>query len=78
LYIGGAIGFELIGAGLVAQYGFHNLTYFIIAIIEESMEVVGLLFLNYALLDYVSSNYASKHYALEISEASGLELRDDG
>lgn len=77
LYVGGALGFELIGAGLVSQYGYQNLTYFIIAIIEESMEVAGLLFLIYALLDYVSSNYASKHYTLEISDASGLALRDD-
>ena len=77
LYIGGAIGFELIGAGLVSQYGFHNLIYFITAIIEESMEIVGLLFLIYALLDYMSSSYDSKHYSLVISEASGVQLMDD-
>jgi len=77
LYIGGAIGFELIGAGLVSQSGFHNLIYFIIAIIEESMEIVGLLFLIYALLDYMSSSYDSKHYSLVISEASGVQLIDD-
>jgi hypothetical protein len=77
LYIGGAIGFELIGAGLVSQSGFHNLIYFIIAIIEESMEIVGLLFLIYALLDYLSSSYDSKHYSLVISEDSGVQLIDD-
>ena len=76
LYVGGAIGFELIGAGYVSQYGKQNMTYIIIASIEESMEVAGLLILIYALLDYVVSIYDLKLYTLEISKASGIQLND--
>ena len=76
LYVGGAIGFELIGAGYVSQYGKQNMTYIIIASIEESMEVAGLLILIYALLDYVVSIYDAKLYTLGISKASGIQLND--
>jgi len=78
LYVGGAIGFELIGAVHVSRYGQANFTYFIIALIEESMEVTGLIVLIYALLDYVRSNYNAKRFTLEISESTGLQLNDDG
>jgi len=78
LYVGGAIGFELVGAGYVSQYGKQNFTYIIIAMIEESMEVTGLVFLIYALLDYVSSTYDSKRFKLVISESDGLQLIEDG
>ena len=78
LYVGGAIGFEMVGAGYVTQYGKQNFTYIIIAMIEESMEVTGLVFLIYALLDYVSSTYDSKRFKLVISESDGLQLIEDG
>jgi len=78
LYVGGAIGFELVGAGYVSQYGQQNFTYILIAMIEESMEVTGLVFLIYALLDYVSSTYDSKRFKLVISESDGLQLIEDG
>jgi hypothetical protein len=40
LYVGGAIGFELIGAGHVSQYGQANFTYFIIAL---NQRIIGSL-----------------------------------
>lgn len=78
LYIGGAIGFELIGAGYVSEYGQQNFTYFIIALIEESMEVTGLIVLIYALLEYVRVNYDAKRFTFKISKSNGLQLNDDG
>jgi hypothetical protein len=41
LYIGGAIGIEIVGGHYLVLYGKQNLTYSMIATIEESLEMAG-------------------------------------
>ena len=57
LYIGGAIGFELIGARHAELQGPRNLTYSMIATIEESLEMAGVILFVFAMLDYIENSF---------------------
>jgi hypothetical protein len=57
LYVGGALGFEMIAGGYITQYGIENLIYVFIATVEETLELTGLTILIYALLDFISFNF---------------------
>jgi hypothetical protein len=57
LYIGGAIGVELIGSSHAELHGYENLTYSMIATLEESLEMAGLIVFIWALLNYCADNY---------------------
>ena len=62
LYIFGALGFELISGSYCAiTHEQTDLTFAIMALCEESLEMVGVLFFIYALLDYIGRelNHAS-------------------
>lgn len=59
IYLAGALGIEMIGARLWTSMGSNNLLYALIANIEESFEMIGLLVFDYALLDYLRSNAQS-------------------
>ena len=61
IYIAGAIGFELIGAGYVSQHGIDNLTYAMIVTIEESLEMLGSIIFIAALLDYLATKFEGQH-----------------
>lgn len=57
LYIGGAIGVELIGSSHAELHGFENWTYSMIATLEEGLEMAGLIVFIWALLSYCADNY---------------------
>ena len=53
LYIGGAMGMELVGGALADAYGLHAMSYTIVMTIEESLEMVGLIVFLSALLELI-------------------------
>ncbi|WP_460640061.1 hypothetical protein [Larkinella harenae] len=55
LYVGGAIGVEMVGASFAAEEGVFSLTYNLIAHLEELLEMCGLITFIYALLNHLSS-----------------------
>ena len=57
LYLGGALGMELIGGRHVELYGEENWGYSMITTIEESLEISGLIFFIWALLKYCEEHY---------------------
>jgi len=57
LYIGGAIGVELIGGSYAQLHGRQNWMYSMIATVEESLEMAGLIVFIWALLKYCADNY---------------------
>lgn len=57
IYIGGAIGIELIGGAYAEIYGMSNVIYSVIVTIEESLEMAGLIIFIWALLKYFADNY---------------------
>jgi len=56
LYVGGALGVEALGGWYTALYGQQNMTYALMATIEELLEMLGIVVLIYALLSYMSSH----------------------
>lgn len=57
LYLGGAIGLELIGGQHVELHGEENFIYSLITTIEESLEIFGLIFFIWTLLKYCEEHY---------------------
>jgi hypothetical protein len=65
LYIGGAIGFELIEGRHVELHGAQNLTYLVIATIEESLEMAGVVIFIWALLAYIADTHKEVRFRLD-------------
>lgn len=57
IYLGGAIGIELIGSSHAELHGYENWTYSMIATLEESLEMAGLIVFIWALLKYCAGSY---------------------
>ncbi|PXW86796.1 hypothetical protein C8R34_11369 [Nitrosomonas sp. Nm84] len=65
LYIGGAIGFELIGGRYSELYGEENWSYIMITTIEESLELSGLILFIWALLKYCEDHFSAMQLRFE-------------
>jgi hypothetical protein len=57
LYVGGAIGMELVGGRYFELHGKDNLTYIFLTTIEESFEITGVIVFIWALLEYLTDTY---------------------
>ena len=57
LYLGGAIGVELIAGRFVELHGKLNLTYPTLVVVEESLEMAGAIVFIWALLAFIHDNY---------------------
>ena len=65
IYVCGAIGMELITGWYASTHGEENIFYAILTDIEESLEMIGVLWLIYTLQSYISSNLAGLHIRIE-------------
>jgi len=54
VYIAGVIGTELVAGWYVELYTRNNLTYSFLAMLEETLEMIGVIVFVYALLDYMT------------------------
>jgi len=54
VYVGGVLGMELVGSWYTSQYGW-SLAYGFIASLEELLEMLGVVVLVYALLNYMET-----------------------
>ena len=61
VYLGGAIGFELIGGKYDELHGRGNPTYVMIATLEETLEMAGVILFIHALLQYAGQTYPRIH-----------------
>ena len=64
LYIGGAIGVEMIGGRHADLYGVSNFSYSMITTLEESFEMAGILLFIFGLLCYVESAFREIYIAV--------------
>lgn len=69
LYLGGAIGMELLGGRYAELHGTENLTYSMAATVEESLEMAGVIVFIYTLLNYIADNF--QEIRLRIDHAEG-------
>ncbi len=65
LYVGGSIGVELIGGAYAELHGQQNFTYSMIATVEESLEMAGLIIFIWALLVYFADNYKEVRFRFD-------------
>lgn len=65
IYIGGAIGFELIGGCYVESHGRQNLTYLVMTTVEESLEMAGVAIFIWALLAYIADNHKEVRFRFD-------------
>lgn len=68
LYIGGAVGFDIVGIFHSELHSDNNLTYSMIATVEESLEMAGVIVFIYALLTYIAQTYGEVRFRLDDSE----------
>jgi len=71
LYLGGAIGVEMLSARHFELFGPKNLRYALFFHIEESMEMVGIILFIYALLRYIEDQYGRITLLVGDSKPSG-------
>jgi hypothetical protein len=57
LYLGGAIGVELVGGQLAVSGGIDNWAYCLTVTLEEGLEMAGLIVFIWALLKYCADHY---------------------
>ena len=77
LFLGGALGVELIGGHHASLHGVDNLTFSLIATVEESMEMVGVIVLIYALLKFIEFEYGEVRFRFgEPGQSSGSAYED--
>lgn len=57
LFLGGALGFELLGGRYFEVHGPVNLMYSMITTLEEGLEMAGVIVFIYGLLQYMADNY---------------------
>jgi hypothetical protein len=73
IYLGGALGVELIGGRYAEVHGTWNLTYSLITTVEEGMEMAGAVLFVDALLRYLQLEYGAVRLAfLEADKGRGI------
>jgi len=77
LYLGGAIGMELIGGRYAHLHGMEDLTYSMAATIEESLEMAGVIVFIHALLNYIADNYQEIRLRLDPADGRSLALNPE-
>jgi hypothetical protein len=65
LYIGGAIGVELVGAQFAELHGTGNLIYSMIATVEESLEMGGVIIFVWGLVVFIAEKYKAVQFCLD-------------
>lgn len=66
LFVGGAIGINVVTGYYVNGHGDQNMTYAILSAIEESLEMLGIIVFIYALLSYMTSYINMKDLTLRV------------
>lgn len=65
LYLGGAVGIELIGGRHAELHGEDNLMYNMIVTVEETLEMAGLVTFIWTLLTYYAEKYSEVRFRLD-------------
>ena len=73
VYVGGALGFELLGGWYASSEGVGNIQYAIITTFEELFEMLGIVFFIYSLLTYIKSEFDS--YSITVKSGGRRRAR---
>jgi hypothetical protein len=67
LFVGGALGFELIGGQWTELHGQENTAYALITTCEQSLQMAGILVFIYALMSYIASELNDLFFHIGLS-----------
>ncbi|MBE0428495.1 MAG: hypothetical protein IBX61_01320 [Thermoleophilia bacterium] len=73
IYLGGVMGFELVGAYVAELYGQAGLRYGLTATVEESLEMAGVIVFIWALLSYMAGHHEEVTFRFESSHEDAAE-----
>ena len=78
LFLGGSIGLEMVSAKFSEINGLETLTYTVLATIEESCEIAGVILFIHGLLAYIAETYADVRLrfvdvSVEIAQSTALD-----
>ena len=59
LYVGGAVGIEMVSAAHKYSMEYQDLTYDLLGVLEEALEMVGQVVFLYALMDFIRSRWSN-------------------
>ncbi len=62
LYVSGALGTELIGGDYASRFGMETRAYLLIASVEETLEMLGLIVFGYGLMGFIATTRAGESY----------------
>ena len=74
IYIGGAIGMEMVGGYVADTFGFNTFAYGMSARIEELLEILGILIFINQLLVYLQSQLTDIHFSLSFRSSKTKSL----
>jgi hypothetical protein len=80
LYIGGAMGMEMVGGYQAYTVGMQNLPYLIIVTVEELLEMLGIVVFIHALLSYINKYFGEVSWKIslgkkqQVYESSSIEI----
>ncbi|MDH2328103.1 hypothetical protein QCN27_14625 [Cereibacter sp. SYSU M97828] len=75
IYLGGALGVEMIGARLWAAQGWDNVAYSLLATLEETLEMGGLIVFLHAVLMFLAGPGGTLQLEVQCSEGRSLSTR---
>ncbi len=79
LFLGGAVGFELIGGDYWDTHGGkETLGYILIATVEEALEMAGVILFIYGLLTYLADKYSEVRFLLDERRREDTRTRAAG
>ena len=64
LFVGGAIGMEMIAGIVVEARGVASIWHTLVQTVEETCEMLGIVVFLYALLDYIQRNWSNVQLSL--------------
>lgn len=67
-YLFGAIGMEMVGGHYAELYGTQSNIYFSCTLIEESLELTGVIIFIYGLLQYIGENFSDIIFQVKLGE----------
>jgi len=65
LYVGGAIGIEMLSGHIAYGHGEETLGYMLVVTLEELMEMLGVVVFIHALLEYLNSTFGELHVTFD-------------
>jgi hypothetical protein len=80
IFIGGALGLELVGSYYFSKVGEIDITFALMATLEETMEMFGVVLFIYTLMDYIATELKSLYFKVghDTSPAPFLKETDSG